>query len=192
MPAKLKPSKEKTWNHTKAVESGEKHVTSPTSASGVNKPTSLSLTKPSAHVQSDSDSTPDEEYQTPSVENVPFFDEKSVINQQQQSSSSNGTGGSVGVNKSKQFDVFYVNVDDPNYSMAGGVPVVSKSRTSSRTAEQPPPPSARSFVLHDQAHGTRERALAAGIPVVDSPSTRGISGEGWGRAEPRARRGRRL
>ena len=172
MPAKLKPSKEKTSNHTKAVESGEKHVISPTS--GVSKPTSLSLTKTSSARESDSDSTPDEEYQTPSVENVPFFDEKSVINQQQQSSSSNGTSTTnVGNNnnKSKQFEAFYVNVDDPNYGMAGGVPGTNKSRTSSRASEPP----ARSFVLHDQAHGTRESALAAGIPVVDSPP-RGGSG----------------
>ena len=180
MPAKLKPAKEKTSNHTKAVESGEKHVISPTS--GVSKPMSLSLTKTSTTRESDSDSTPDEEYQTPSVENVPFFDEKSVIKQkQQQSCSSNGTSTANGGNnnKSKQFEAFYVNVDDPNYGMAGGVPGTSKSRTSSRASEQP----ARSFVLHDQAHGTRESALAAGIPVVDSPP-RGTGTARAGRGAP--------
>ena len=163
MPAKLKPSKEKTANHTKAVESGEKHVVSPTS--GAAKPTSLALTKSNAAKDSDSDSTPDEEYQTPSVENVPFFDEKSVINQQQQNSSSNGSCGvsarAQQQGKSKQFEAFYVNVDDPNYGMASGVPMTS--RAGSRASEP-----ARSFVLHDHAYGTRESAMAAGIPIVDS------------------------
>ena len=53
----------------------------------------------------------------------------------------------------------------PNYGMAGGVPMTTTSRVSSRASEPP----ARSFVLHDHAHGTRESAIAAGIPVVDSP-----------------------
>ncbi len=190
MPAKLKPSKEKSANQSKAMESGERRSNP---GGGVTKPASLAFAAAPAKSGSDSEySTPDEEYQTPSVENVTILDEKpkSVISSNQTPSqaqqTSRGGGGGVAAStappsgkSSRHFEAFYVNVDDPGYGGVIGGPTPSRSGS----AAAPPPPSARSFVLHDAPHATRESAIAAGVPVIDGSERRSAQ-RGGGVAAP--------
>ena len=92
MPAKLKPSKEKSTDLiTKEYESGKSRNARPS------KPTSLNFSK--KEDSSSSDTTPEEDYKTPSVENVPLPGEHL-------------SGASDG-EKGKQFDAFFVDTNSP-------------------------------------------------------------------------------
>ena len=164
MPAKLKPAKEKNANHTKEVESGERaDKKSPSSPS---KPRTLSL-KPFGG--GDSDSSTDEEFQTPSAEQVSFFTEKVPPGGEEAAPQPSGT-----TSRGRQYEAFYVDTDNPPLSVtsgvtSNGVPVSVTPRSLDRSK-----PQKQSFTLHDQAH-TVETAIVAGIPVID-----GSKSSSWG------------
>ena len=203
IPANLRFAKEKlNHNDTKQVESGE--VLEKRSPSSPNKPPNTlekrspsSPNKPpstldiSANVNSISmggvseGSTPDEDYQTPSVESMPLPGEHQ----------SNGTPAVTTETSSckRPFEAFYVNTDTT--TLITSIPLGQSARSDStrgHSARGEPinnsamveltAPSARvesvtpvaeSFTLHDQTH-TVESARAAGIPIVDQ-STAGRS-----------------
>ena len=97
MPAQLRPSKEKASNHTKEVESGEcsgkkKSPTSPT------KPKTLSLRTGDS---SSGDSTPDEDYKTPSTESAPLPGERRLRSPLPSKVAPSSARG-------KQYEAFYI------------------------------------------------------------------------------------
>ena len=163
LPAKLKPAKEKTSNHTKEVESGEKPEKK--SPSSPNKPRTLAL---KSNGGGEDDSSSEEEFQTPSAENVPFFEKPPEESAEAAPSTKADTIPNPSVassSRGRQFEAFYVDTDNPPITASVTANGVPQPTVSSRGLDRGRP-QAQSFTLHDQAL-TPEAAIAAGIPVVD-------------------------
>lgn len=129
MPAAIKPAKEKSASNSKQYESGEgdPHEGNPREGNPGNpregnpgnprspvKPTSLAFA-PRQNDSSSSDTTPEEEYKTPSVENVPLPGEHLIGNSPSQS-----TGQPQ--SSRKQYEAFYVDTDNAPLSHNGPTP----------------------------------------------------------------------
>ncbi|ELU11545.1 hypothetical protein CAPTEDRAFT_228385 [Capitella teleta] len=137
MPAQIKPAKEKSNNHTKEEESGEKDK-SPATPSRPQIPKNLSITS-----EGHEDSSSDEDFQTPSVETVPLPGFPQNNHSPSKSPEKNVEG--------KQYDAFVVETDDkkfdrskpvyqsftlhnqpktPEAAEAAGIPVVTDANSS--------------------------------------------------------------
>ena len=165
MPAHMRPSKEKTNNHTKEVERGD----NPGKRSP-SKPPPLHLTGGNGTTAYNGDSsgssTPSEEYKTPSLESVSYPWDKEPL-QPAPVKPPTSTPVSRPVTKpatrpvqkpkaDKKYEAFYINQDPANNSTPRQVNIALERNA----------PASSSFSLHDGIR-TPDQARAAGIPIVD-------------------------
>ena len=168
MPAQLRPAKEKSNNHhTKEVESGEKY--DKPSPSTPNRPVPRSLNVQKGYTSqnmgggSSSESTPSEDYKTPSVETAPPLGS-------QLSQPAEGEPDSA----PSAFET-YRRAEVPSRAGGKSPPLQRPCAVGRSSAFDRGKPAMQSFTLHDRH--TPQSARAAGIPVIGS-------GENSGHATP--------
>ena len=138
------------------MESGETNPKKKSPATPV-KPLSLNLKSAGGQKKDDGNdssgsTTPDDAYQTPSMESVPFVENGKT------EATSSAQEPKVSQSAKPKSQAFFVNME----VQAGSAATSGRGSSFDRNK-----PAAQSFTLHDHVH-TPESAIAAGIPVVET------------------------